>query len=200
MSTPHIALRTSHHTGCPLTHNRTYPRLWDFKNSGDTVVIMTISVFYLMFTIDQVIFINIKNMSSHLSSSDAVSTVIPSLWPTWGPERSLSCIPRWACSLNSQTAFEILGGLFPGVVESRYCEHVPGDLLIAFVVSCDQVGGASLDDLMTLDRKALLQQDYAESSYRRQSSARKSDVVSHQQFWFWLFAKSWRCLPSVEKF
>ncbi|GAB1295566.1 Calcyphosin-2 [Apodemus speciosus] len=40
----------------------------------------------------------------------------------------------------------------------------------------EKVDGASLDDLMTLDRKALLQQDYAESSYRRQSSARKSDV------------------------
>ncbi|XP_076776343.1 calcyphosin-2 isoform X5 [Arvicanthis niloticus] len=41
---------------------------------------------------------------------------------------------------------------------------------------CDQVDQTSLDDLMSLDRKALLQQGYANSPYRRRSSARKSDV------------------------
>ncbi|XP_028614921.1 calcyphosin-2 [Grammomys surdaster] len=42
--------------------------------------------------------------------------------------------------------------------------------------SKEQVDQTSLDDLMSLDRKALLQQGYAESPYRRWSSARKSDV------------------------
>ncbi|XP_052021517.1 calcyphosin-2 isoform X1 [Apodemus sylvaticus] len=40
----------------------------------------------------------------------------------------------------------------------------------------EKVDRDSLDDLMTLDKKALLQQDYAESSYCRRSSARNSDV------------------------
>ncbi|XP_006513884.1 calcyphosin-2 isoform X7 [Mus musculus] len=40
----------------------------------------------------------------------------------------------------------------------------------------EKVEGASLDDLMTLDRKALLQQGYADSPYGRQSITRKSDV------------------------
>lgn len=56
---------------------------------------------------------------------------------------------------------------------------MPDDRLIVSTVSCDQVEGASLDDLMTLDRKALLQQGYADSPYGRQSITRKSDVVSH---------------------
>ncbi|XP_076776339.1 calcyphosin-2 isoform X2 [Arvicanthis niloticus] len=43
-------------------------------------------------------------------------------------------------------------------------------------ITCDQVDQTSLDDLMSLDRKALLQQGYANSPYRRRSSARKSDV------------------------
>lgn len=41
---------------------------------------------------------------------------------------------------------------------------------------CDQVEEASVDDLMTLDRKALLQQGYADSPYRIRNSARKSDA------------------------
>ncbi|XP_021029158.1 calcyphosin-2-like [Mus caroli] len=40
----------------------------------------------------------------------------------------------------------------------------------------EKVEGASLDNLMTLDRKALLQQGYADSTYHRQSSTRKSHV------------------------
>ncbi|XP_031205936.1 calcyphosin-2 isoform X2 [Mastomys coucha] len=40
----------------------------------------------------------------------------------------------------------------------------------------EKVEGASLDDLMTLDRKALLQQGYADSPCHRRSSVRKSDV------------------------
>ncbi|NP_001382510.1 calcyphosin-2 isoform X3 [Rattus norvegicus] len=39
-----------------------------------------------------------------------------------------------------------------------------------------KVEGACLDDLITLDRKALLQQGYADSPYHRRSSAKKSDV------------------------
>nr|XP_034343418.1 calcyphosin-2 [Arvicanthis niloticus] len=42
--------------------------------------------------------------------------------------------------------------------------------------SKEKVDQTSLDDLMSLDRKALLQQGYANSPYRRRSSARKSDV------------------------
>ncbi|XP_042119227.2 calcyphosin-2 isoform X2 [Peromyscus maniculatus bairdii] len=41
---------------------------------------------------------------------------------------------------------------------------------------CDQVEEASVDDLMTLDRKALLQQGYVDSPYRIRNSARKSDA------------------------
>ncbi|KAL6032792.1 hypothetical protein STEG23_013021 [Scotinomys teguina] len=41
---------------------------------------------------------------------------------------------------------------------------------------CDRVEEASVDDLTTLDRKALLQQGYADSPYRIRTSARKSDV------------------------
>ncbi|ERE92138.1 calcyphosin-2 [Cricetulus griseus] len=45
----------------------------------------------------------------------------------------------------------------------------------------DQEEEASVDDLVTLDRKALLQQGYADSPYHIRNSVRKSDAVSHWQ-------------------
>lgn len=57
------------------------------------------------------------------------------------------------------------------------------ELIYCFHLQCVQGEEAIIDDLTTLDRKALLQEGYADIPYNAQWSMKKSDAVSYQYFY-----------------